>query len=121
MGNKILIKFFKDHKFFYMVGIVFMLLASYIQTLFPKVLGNTVDILKVRGFESKPVMLNLLYIILIAVGTFASTYIWRNLVIGNARKLECHLREQLFDHFQTLSPEFYSKRKVVKVPLQSLK
>ncbi|MHB8062391.1 MAG: ABC transporter ATP-binding protein, partial [Ruminiclostridium sp.] len=36
---------------------------------------------------------------------------WRNLVIGNARKLECTLREDLYKHLQTLSPEFYSKRK----------
>lgn len=49
--------------------------------------------------------------LLIGIGTFISTYIWRNLIIGNGRMLECHLREKLFDHFQKLSPEFYSKRK----------
>ena len=111
MGKNILFKFFRDHKFSYIIGIFFMLLSSYIQTLFPKVLGNTVDILKSRGFQPNAVYINILYILLIAAGTFATTYIWRNLVIGNARKLECHLREKLFDHFQILSPEFYSQRK----------
>jgi len=111
MEKNILIKFFKEHKFSYMIGILFMLLSSYIQTLFPKVLGNTVDILKNRNFLPNAVYVNILYILLIAAGTFATTYIWRNLVIGNARKLECHLREKLFDHFQILSPEFYNHRK----------
>ncbi|KZL89071.1 ABC transporter ATP-binding protein [Clostridium magnum] len=111
MGKKILINFIKEHLVSYSIGIVFMLLTSYIQTLFPKVLGNTIDILKVNNFNPKSVYLNLVYIVLIAVGTFASTYAWRNLIIGNGRTLECYLREKLFDHFQKLSPEFYNKRK----------
>lgn len=111
MGKRILLQFFREHKYSYMVGIFFMLLSSYIQTLFPKVLGQTVDILKIKGFQPRAVYYNILWILLIAAGTFATTYVWRNLVIGNARKLECHLREKLFDHLQILSPGFYSRRK----------
>jgi len=111
MGKKIIINFVKEHKTSYMIGIVFMLLTSFIQTLFPKVLGNTIDILKIENFESKDVYMNIVYIMLIAFGTFGTNYIWRNLIIGNARSLECYLREKLFDHFQKLSPEFYNRRK----------
>lgn len=111
MGKKILTQFIRDHRFSYIAGVLFMLLSSYVQTLFPKVLGNMVDILKNRGFRSSAVYADIYYILLIAAGTFVFTYIWRNLVIGNARKLECHLREKLFDHFQLLSPEFYTRRK----------
>lgn len=111
MNGNILLGFIKKHKFSYVTGLVFMLLSSYVQTLFPKVLGNTVDILKTRDFEASSVYANIGYILLIAAGTFVFTYVWRNLVIGNARKLECYLREKLFDHFQILSPEFYSQRK----------
>ena len=111
MGQKILINFIKEHKISYIIGVIFMLLTSYIQTLFPKVLGNTIDILKVDNFEPKSVYLNIGYIMIIALGTFASTYAWRNLIIGNARSLECYLREKLFDHFQKLAPEFYNRRK----------
>ncbi|QHQ61630.1 ATP-binding cassette domain-containing protein [Anaerocolumna sedimenticola] len=111
MEKNILIDFIKKHKHSYIIGLLFMFLSSYVQTLFPKVLGNNVDILKIKGFQGDRVYSNIGYILLIAAGTFAFTYIWRNLVIGNARKLECHLREILFDHFQILTPEFYSKRK----------
>ncbi|WMJ89004.1 ABC transporter ATP-binding protein [Anaerocolumna sp. MB42-C2] len=111
MESNILTDFIKEHKLSYIIGLVFMFLSSYVQTLFPKILGNTVDILKTKGFQENRVYANIGYILLIAAGTFAFTYIWRNLVIGNARKLECYLREMLFDHFQILSPEFYSKRK----------
>lgn len=111
MEKNILIGFIREHKFSYIIGLIFMFLSSYVQTLFPKVLGNTVDILKVKGFKPESVYANIGYILLIAIGTFVFTYIWRNLVIGNARKLECHIRERLFDHFQILSPEFYSQKK----------
>jgi len=111
MGKKILLDFFNKHKISYMIGIFFMLLTSYIQTLFPKVLGDTVDILKEDHFRFSSVYTKIGYILLIAIGTFASTHIWRNMVMGNGRKLECDLREKLFDHFLILSPEFYIKRK----------
>ncbi|URZ15183.1 ABC transporter ATP-binding protein [Clostridium felsineum] len=111
MGNSILLSFFKKNKFKYILGFIFVILSSYIQTLFPKVLGNTIDILKQNNFSILYVKKNILYIILIAIFTFAFTYIWRNLIIGTGRTLECHLREQLFDKFLELSPEFYNNEK----------
>jgi ABC-type multidrug transport system, ATPase and permease components len=111
MGQKLIRTFFKEHIWSYIAGLIFMLGASYIQTLFPKVLGNTIDILSRPNFSFASVRLNILYILLIAAGTFLTTYCWRNLVIGNARTLECYIREKLYDHFQKMSPEFYNRRK----------
>lgn len=88
-----------------------MFLSSYIQSLFPSVLGKTIDLLKVQNFNRKSVLFNITLIVLISVGTFACTCIWRNFVISNSRELECELREKLFIHFQKMSPSFYSERK----------
>ncbi|MEG6612465.1 ABC transporter ATP-binding protein [Pseudoclostridium thermosuccinogenes] len=109
MGKQIILTFLKKHKISYIIGIVFMLLTSYIQSLFPNVLGKTIDVLSMDGFETGVVMKYIALILLIALGTFITTYLWRNMVIVNARKLECHLREMLYNHFQKLSPEFYNK------------
>lgn len=111
MKQNIILNFFKKNKLRYFVGFIFMLASSYIQTLFPKVLGNTIDILKKNNFNEKLVKTNIFYIILIALCTFVSTYIWRNMIMGGGRKLENHIREKLFDHFQKLSPEFYNNQK----------
>lgn len=111
MGKNIIVDFFKKNKITYIAGIIFMLLSSFIQTLFPKVLGDAIDILKENHFDTKLVKIKILYILLIGAGTFLCTYIWRNLVIGNGRKLECSLREKLFKHMQKLSPEFYNAKK----------
>jgi len=63
------------------------------------------------NFDFNHVKIKIAYILLIATGTFISTYAWRNLIIVNARNLECYLREKLYIHFQKLSSEFYNKRK----------
>lgn len=111
MGKSIIVAFIKKHKISYAIGILFMLLTSYIQSLFPRVLGDTIDILKADNFNFDVVKTKIVYILLIAIGTFISTYAWRNLIVVNARNLECHLREKLYGQFQKLSPEFYTQRK----------
>ena len=108
---RIVLDFIRKHKPSYLIGIGCMLLASWIQTLFPALLGNTIDIMGGQGFIRQQVWRNIGYILLIAVATFAFTYFWRTLVIGNARKLECDIRARLFRHFLLLSPLFYHRRK----------
>ncbi|MBW9159041.1 ABC transporter ATP-binding protein [Clostridium tagluense] len=111
MGKSIIVEFIKKHKISYIIGILFMFLTSYIQSFFPRVLGDTIDILGRSNFNFNLVKIKIVYILLITTGTFISTYAWRNLIVVNGRNLECHLREKLYNHFQKLSPEFYNKRK----------
>ncbi|MCI1219152.1 MAG: ABC transporter ATP-binding protein/permease [Bifidobacterium sp.] len=110
-GVRMLVVFMRTHWISYACGVAFMLLASYVQTLFPKVLGRIIDLMKTPRFDERAVYAQLAWILCIAAGVFAFTLLWRNLIIGNARKLEYHLRDSLFDQFQRLSPEFYNSRK----------
>lgn len=111
MKEKILLNFFKKHAVSYLAGICLMFLASYIQTLFPKILGKTVDLMKTGHFQETVIIKNIFNIIIIAITAFCFTYLWRSQIIGNCRKFECYLREKLFHHFETLSPQFYSNQK----------
>ena len=52
-----------------------------------------------------------LLIVLIAVGVFATRFIWRMLIIRNGRHMECFLREELFVKLLKLPPEFYAKQR----------
>ena len=108
---RIVLDFIRQHKPSYLFGIACMLAGSYIQTLFPNLLGKTIDIMGVKGFAKEAVIRNIGFIMAIALCTFGLTFLWRTLVIGNARKLECDLRAQLFHHFLLLSPSFYHHRK----------
>lgn len=109
--KNIILDFLISHWLSYMAGLMLLIGSSYVATLFPKVLGNIIDILKTTNFDENIVKKNILYILLISVGIFVLTYGWRNLIMRNARKFECELRHKLFKHFQIMSPEFYNQRK----------
>lgn len=111
MGKQFLIVFLRKHAVSYTFGLIFMLLSSFVQTLFPQVIGNIVNILQTSHFRESDIYREIVYILFIAFGTFLTTFVWRNLVIGNARKLECDLREKLFDQFERLTPAYYARKK----------
>lgn len=111
MKSSVLLRFFKDHKYSYAAGFMFMFAASFVQTLFPKLLGSAVDLMKESRFETRQVLILVAWMALIAVGAFVCTFLWRNMIIANARNLECFYREELFRHMLKLSPSFYNTRK----------
>ncbi|KWX77035.1 ATPase [Paenibacillus riograndensis] len=111
MDFSVLLRFFKARKFSYLTGFAFMFAASFIQTLFPRVLGSAVDLMKASGFAVRQVMFQVLWMTLIAAAVFVCTFLWRNIIIANARNLECYFREELVRHFLKLSPAFYNTRK----------
>lgn len=111
MNSSVLLRFFKSRKLSYIIGFAFMFAASFIQTLFPKVLGNAVDLMKNNGFEQGQVLSQVLWMVLIAAVVFICTFLWRNIIIANGRNLECYIREELYRHFLKLSPGFFSSRK----------
>jgi ATP-binding cassette subfamily B multidrug efflux pump len=108
---KLLTDYMKKHKYSYLIGFLFMFTASYVQTFFPRILGNTIDLLKLPNFIKNQILVNIGFLLIVSFSVFVLTYIWRNVVIGNSRKLECSLREKLYAHFQILSPEFYTRQK----------
>ncbi|MEG2354031.1 MAG: ABC transporter ATP-binding protein [Clostridium sp.] len=112
MKNKnIIVDFIFKNKMSYIIGLIFMLFGTYVQTIFPRILGDTIDILSTDNFNKTWILKNIAIIMLVSLVAFTCTYIWRNLIIRNSRKLEGYLRERLYTHLQKMGPEFYSKRK----------
>lgn len=111
MRKKVIIDFFKRYWFHYIVGIVFLVLTTYIQSLGPKLLGIIIDLLRIDDIDKGRISFYLGMMLIVAIGTFVTRYIWRYLILGNSRNLECYLRQGLFEHFQTLPVQFYHQRK----------
>ena len=111
MKNNVIKGFMKKYWSHYVIGILFLIINAYIQSLTPRVLGIIVDLLKESVINSEKILLYLGLLILVAVFAFITRYIWRYYIMGNARNLESYLRQELFKHFQKLSVEFYNNRK----------
>lgn len=106
-----IVSFLKKYGWRYLPGILFLFLSSYIETLSPKVLGQAIDLLSQSPIDKNGVLLCALYTVLIALGILATRFIWRYFIIGNARNLECYLREELFDHLQKMPVTFFNHQK----------
>lgn len=108
----VILDFLKDYWFYYVLGIIFLIINTYVRSLSPKLLGIIVDLLSATSMDKQAIFFYLLLMILAAIGAFITRYIWRYYIIGNSRYLECYLRKRLFQHFQTLPVQFYHERKV---------
>lgn len=110
-GKNILFSFIKDHKISYAGGIVILLVTSFIAMLIPKLLGIITDGLNDRNMAPAEIYKNVALMMAIVVAVFILKYLWRYLLIGNCRSLECYLRDKLFKHLQTLPVSFYNDHK----------
>jgi len=111
MKDRIILEFFKKYWKTYLVGIVFLLLNSYIQALGPRILGETIDLLEAEIIDRHKVLLYLGAMVLVAIATFITRFIWRYCINGNGRNMEVFLRQKLFAHLQKMSVEFFNNKK----------
>jgi ATP-binding cassette subfamily B protein len=93
-----------------MIGIVFLVITSFITSLIPRILGFITDSLN-NKMPLSVVGRYLLILIAAAFGAFIFRFTWRYFLVGNCRYLECYLREKLFAHMQTLPTTFYDNNK----------
>lgn len=110
-GKQLLLDFIKDHIWSYIIGIIILLFSSFIATTIPKTLGIITDGLDKRDMATSEIYKYLLLMLGAIVLVFILKYIWRYLLIGNCRTVECYLRDNLFKHLQTLPVNFYSHHK----------
>lgn len=110
-STRIIIDFLKMYWPQYVAGCIFLLLSAYVQAFNPKLLGIIIDLLDSSSIDRSLVIYNLGLLIMVAFLAFATRYIWRYFIIGNARNLECYLRQRLFKHFQSLPVQFYNNKK----------
>jgi ATP-binding cassette subfamily B protein len=106
-----IIDFLKQYWFRYILGIFFLMLSAYVQAYNPKLLGIVIDLLDSSPIDKGNVLYNLGLLVFVALLAFVTRYTWRYFIVGNARNMECYLRQRLFRHFQSLPMQFYNHRK----------
>lgn len=103
--------FLSQHKWNYLLGIIALIIVDLLQLIPPKIIGtltdsltnNSIDIAQIRNYG--------FLIIGIACLVAVFRYYWRMNIIGSARKLECWLRGKLFEHLESMTPEFFNYKK----------
>jgi len=93
----------------YLVGIVGLLLTAIIAIIPPRIIGNLVDGIHGQSMTGRQLATDIGFIVLAAVGQYATRYMWRNAIWGGAAHLEQLLRNRLFNHFMQMDRVFYQK------------
>jgi len=93
----------------YLVGIVGLLLTAIIAIIPPRIIGNLVDGIHGQSMTGRQLATDIGFIVLAAVGQYATRYMWRNAIWGGAAHLEQLLRNRLFNHFMQMDRGFYQK------------
>lgn len=103
--------FFIEHKWSYLLGIIWLLIVDVMQLIVPRIIGNLIDSLQYNTLDRNGILRYALYILATGLVIGIGRYFWRIYINGNSRKLEYHLRKTLFEHLLTLSPNYFNHHK----------
>lgn len=110
-GKQILLDFIKQRRASYIAGTIILILTSTIASTLPKILGIITDGLSKKNMPTSSIYMYTILMVAVSLAVFAMRFLWRYLLIGNCRNVECYLRDKLFQHLQTLPVSFYNNNK----------
>lgn len=99
--------FFKLEKRRYLLGILALILVAVLNLIPPMVMGRVIDAITGGQLNQQELLLNLLYLLLAALGMYYLRYVWRMYILGTSYRLGQIMRSRLFEHFTKMSPDFY--------------
>jgi len=99
--------FFKLEKRRYLLGILALVLVAVLNLIPPMVMGRVIDAITLGQLSQQDLLLNLLYLLLAALGMYYLRYVWRMYILGTSYRLGQIMRSRLFEHFTKMSPAFY--------------
>ncbi len=99
--------FFKLEKRRYLLGILALILVAVLNLIPPMVMGRVIDAITGGQLSQQDLLLNLLYLLLAALGMYYLRYVWRMYILGTSYRLGQIMRSRLFEHFTKMSLAFY--------------
>lgn len=93
-------------------GIVMLILVDIVQLITPRVMQYAIDSIQERRITSTGLIWVALIIIGLALAVMILRYFWRVLIIGNAFRIEKHLRQDFYNHLLRLSQNFFNRSKI---------
>lgn len=115
--GKYINKYYIKLLFFYIIGIIALLLVDWIQLYLPEFLGNIVSILEnSQGNLNEAQIIQVLQIVInivvVAIIMCIGRMGWRFALFTSATKIQNGIRDEMFLKAERLSPEYYQTNKV---------
>lgn len=101
--------FFRKYGWRYVPGAIFLVICAYLSTRTPIILGNAIDMVAAQNRNG--FIREVAYMLIVAVGVFATRFIWRYFIVFTSREMDFYLRDRLYWHLQLLPQKFYGSHR----------
>ena len=104
-------QYIKRHKWQYLGGIITLFILDFANLYIPKVTGVITDGLAARTMDMDGVLRNIGIILGIGLTLAVGRFLWRYFIFGASRSIEHEIRDNMFEHLETLDVEYYNEHK----------
>ncbi|RLD10249.1 MAG: ABC transporter ATP-binding protein, partial [Chlamydiae bacterium] len=111
-GFNILLRHIFRYKKYVALGVASLLCVDVLQVTVPRIIQYVIDQLTKNSATYQKLFICGAGIIVIALIIGFFRFLWRYFLVGASRKIEREIRQDIYNHLQILSPEFYDKQKV---------
>ena len=107
----IMTEFLRANTLIYITGLTALFASSGLMLVMPLFLGYITDGLNERTIDVSQATQYAFMLLGMGIILFGLRYLFRTILIGKSRDLECFLRENLFQKLQSMPPGFYHEKK----------
>jgi ATP-binding cassette, subfamily B, multidrug efflux pump len=100
-----------ENRLIIFLGLLSLIAADILQLIIPRIIKWAVDDLTALQIDGSRLLSYALYIAAIALCLSIFRYFWRLFLLGVSRRVEEGLRNELFQHIQTLSSSYFDNTK----------
>jgi len=104
--------YFRKYKVQYIFGFICLLIVDAAQMVLPQFIRQAIDLISTGNVSWIAILKISLAMVAVAVVISSGRFLWRYFIHGSSRRIEAELREKLFNHFLTLSYDFYQTNKI---------
>jgi ATP-binding cassette subfamily B protein len=94
------------------IGVLALVGVDGLQLVIPKITQYVIDHLARGSATHEKLVMMGFAVVGVAIGMALCRFVWRYFIMGSSLGIERDLRQDLYDHLQKLSPQFFDKTKV---------
>ncbi len=99
------------HKFSYIIGLLTLLIVDYCNLYIPQITSEITDGLTSFTLDLQGVLKLVITLIVLSLFVAIGRILWRQFIFGASRKVETEIRNDLFEHLETLTQTYFNKHK----------
>ncbi|MCL2209462.1 MAG: ABC transporter ATP-binding protein/permease [Treponema sp.] len=104
----------------YILGIICLVICDAAQIIIPQFLRVVIDLIGSGDFQWRRIIILSLLMVGMTALVSSGRFLWRYFLNGSSRRIETQLREDIYDHLQKLSWDFYQKNKIGDLMARSI-